>query len=164
MATTKKAAKKPSPSKKARPKNLSKRPRTKTASAKKSLARALVAESTALDTLYIVDGSENDVTLEVNVGEAGQTSDMTIRLDNEVITENHAGDFPQQPLGTNQQLNGQKLSIVATIADTSRTTNFTSLTIRLTGGVAQNDFPLFKTVDSEGESADYLCLIEFFKP
>ena len=89
---------------------------------------------------------------------------MTIRLDNKVIVQNHAGDFVKTLLGTNRELNGRKLGIVATIADTSRETNFTSLTIRLRGGLNAVDFPLSKTVDEEGGSADYLCLVEFFKP
>ena len=120
--------------------------------------------NTTLDTLYIVNASTNDVTLEVNAGAAGQTSDMTIRLDNDIIVENLAGDFGEKSIGTNSQLNGKKLSIVATIADTAGDTNLTSLTIRLKGGVTPVVFPLSKTVDTDGASADYLCLIEFFKP
>jgi len=120
--------------------------------------------NTTLDTLYIVNASSNDVTLEVNAGAAGQTSDMTVRLDNDIIVENLAGDFQEKAIGANNQLNGKKLSIVATIADTSGETNLTSLTIHLKGGVTPVVFPLAKTVDNDGESADYLCLIEFFKP
>lgn len=121
-------------------------------------------ENTNLDTLYILEDSDNKVFLEINVGAAGQTSDMTIRLDNALVVKEHPGDFPRTSLGTNKSLNGKKLGIVATIADTARDTNFTSLTIRLSGGLAPADFPLSKTVDAEGQSADYLCLIEFFKP
>jgi hypothetical protein len=122
------------------------------------------AEKTTLDTLYIVNETDNPVTLEVNAGAQGQTSDMTITLDDATIVKNLAGDFTQKPLGTNKQLNGKKLSIAATIADTSRQTNLTSLTIRLKGGNSASDFPLSKTVDEEGDSEDYLCIIEFFNP
>ena len=122
------------------------------------------AENTALDTLYIVNASDNKITLEINVGAEEQTGDMTIKLDNDIIVENHAGDFPETTIGTNKSLNGKKLSIIATIADTSRKTNFTGLGIHLKGGITPNDFNLAKTVDEEGASVDYLCLIEFFKP
>ena len=122
------------------------------------------AVNTTLDTLYIIDSSDNEVTLEVETGGEGQTSDMTIKLNDDIIAENLAGNFGEASLGTNKKLNGKKLSIVATIADTSRVTNFTSLTIHLKGGMIPNEFPLSKTVDTEGASADYLCLIEFFKP
>ncbi len=121
-------------------------------------------EKITLDTLYIVDSSDNNITLEVNIGDEGQTSDMSIRLEDTFIVENLSGDLEETLLGTNEQLNGKKLTIVATIADTSRTTNFTSLTIHLKGGFISNDFALSKTVNEEGASADYLCLIEFFKP
>ena len=140
---------------------------TKTRAVTIAIPAAAPAEppaNTTLDTLYIVNASPNDVTLEVNAGAAGQTSDMTIRLDNEIIAENLAGDFREKKIGTNNQLNGKKLSIVATIADTSGETNLTSLTIRIKGGVIPAVFPLSKTVANDGESADYLCLIEFFKP
>ncbi|MFT3748658.1 MAG: hypothetical protein QM768_10090 [Agriterribacter sp.] len=127
-------------------------------------AGAAPGESTTLDTLYIIDGSDNNVTLAVKVGDKGQTSDMTIKLNDKVITENHAGDLDTTVLGTNKMLDGKKLSVVATIADTSRETNLTSLKIQIKGGMDPVEFPLSKTVEEEGASADYLCLIEFFKP
>ncbi|CAN5266545.1 hypothetical protein BH11BAC5_BH11BAC5_27960 [soil metagenome] len=130
----------------------------------RSMVRDAVMEKTTLDTVYIVDGSNNNITLEVNIGDTGQTSNMTIMLDNQVITQNLRGDYNENILGTNTALNGKKLSIVANVADTSRDTNLTSLTIHLKGGPETHDLPLFKTVDEEGGSEDYICLIEFFNP
>lgn len=124
----------------------------------------VTAESTALDTLYITNESNIQVTLSVNAGAQGQTSNMTITLDDKIIIKNLAGDFGETALGTNIKLAGKVLRIVATIADTSRDTNFTSLTIHLKGGQENSDFPLSETVDKEGDSADYICRIEFFKP
>lgn len=121
-------------------------------------------DNTTLNTLYIIDGSDNDITLEVNAGAEGQTSDMTIKLNKSIVTENLSGDFAETVLGTNRSLNGKKLNIAATIADTSRETNFTSLTIHLKGGTIPADFPLSKAVEEEGGSVDYLCIIEFFQP
>lgn len=128
------------------------------------LSGAVTAESTALDTLYITNESNIQVTLSVNAGAQGQTSDMTITLDDKIIIKNLAGDFGETALGTNIKIAGKVLRIVATIADTSRLTNFTSLTIHLKGGQENSDFPLSKTVDQEGDYADYICRIEFFKP
>ena len=128
------------------------------------LSGAVTAESTALDTLYITNESNIQVTLSVNAGAQGQTSDMTITLDDKIIIKNLAGDFGETALGTNSTLTGQILRIVATIADTSRDTNFTSLIIHLKGGQENSDFHLSKTVDQEGDSVDYICRIEFFKP
>lgn len=167
--STKKSAVKPA--KKATKKSSSKKgtavkrsPRPQPALRTRGIDTGGAGESTTLDTLYIVDGSDNAVSLEIKVGAEEQTSDMTIRIDNTVVVENHAGDLPVTALGTNNSVNGKKLRIVATITDTSRKTNFTSLSLRLTGGMSTDSFSLSKTVDEEGASADYLCLIEFFKP
>lgn len=130
----------------------------------KQLEALLEEESTTLDTLYILSDTDRKVTLEVKVEGEGQTSDMTVRLGSELIAEKHAGDLPERSLGNGNQLAGKKLSLAAVITDTSRTTNFTGLTIRLQGGAIPVEFPLFKTVDEEGQTAEYLCLIEFFKP
>ena len=165
MATSKRGGKKPA--QKTIPKKAGKKPAKKAAKKKvesKSVRMAAADDNTSLDTLYILDGSDNTVSLEVKVGAQGQTSDMTIKLNNSIVKANHPGDFPETPLGNNRQLDGKKLNIVATIADTSRTTNFTGLTINLKGGVSPDSFSLFKTVDAEGASADYICIIEFFKP
>jgi hypothetical protein len=123
-----------------------------------------VVSQTTLDRLYIVNDSGDNVTLEVRAGDKGQTSDMTIQLDDTIIAEELAGDFNERVIGTNSGLAGKKLSIVATIADTSRETNLTSLTIILKGGLSAGTFPLSKEVSQEGESVDYLALIEFFRP
>lgn len=159
MAASKKAKKTPA---KASPKKVVKQAEEDILAQLEALSEP--EESTTLDTLYIIDGSINEVTLEITVQGEGQTSDMTVKLESEVIAKEHAGDLPKKGLGTNKSLNGKKLHIVATIADTSRQTNFTGIKILLNGGVAPVELPLFKTVDEEGQSADYLCLIEFFKP
>ena len=163
---------------KAPPKNKIEAPENVKESAVKPPERKIIKEATkpartsrgksdftvALDRLYIAGDADNIVTLEVNAGDKGQTSDMTIKLDDKVIANEIAGDFNETPLGTNNELIGKKLSIVATIADTSRDTNLTSLTIHLKGGFTPETFPLSKEVDREGQSVDYLCLIEFFEP
>lgn len=149
------AAKKTAPKKKA--------PANKIA-ADKETALPVNIEKTTLDTLYLVDASDGMVTLEINIGDKGQTSDMTVMLGDTIIVKELAGDLLKTKLGKNKELNGKKLHIVASIADTSRESNLTSLTIHLKGGLSANDFPLSKTVDEEGESEDYLCLIEFFNP
>lgn len=125
---------------------------------------AFAVEKTTLDTVYTVNNSGSNITLEINIGDVGQTSNMTVMLDETAVVTDLPGDFPLTVIGTNTSLNSKKLSIVANVADTSRNTNLTSLTIHLRGGESPADFPLAKTVDEEGDSEDYLCLIEFFNP
>lgn len=171
MATSKKGNKKAakkSPKKQAKKaikKTVKKAPVKKAAKTRAATTRSLATvEFTTLDTLYILDGSDDVVTLEVNAGAAGQASDMSIELDGDTITDKLAGDFPETTLGTNRELNRKRLRIVATITDLSRETNVTSLTVRLKGGPADTDFLLAKEVEREGASVDYICLIRFFQP
>lgn len=149
-----------------------KKPVPKKAVKKKTAPRAAVrrlrdtapAEKTTLDTLYVIDNSPNPVRVDIKVGAAGQTSNMTVKLDDTVLAQDISGNFPETVIGTNALLNGKKLTIAATIADTSRETNLTTLTILVKGGASDKEFPLAKTVNDEGDSADYLCHIEFFNP
>ena len=124
-----------------------------------------MAESTTLDTLYLVNDSNDDITLKVTVGSQGQTSDMTIKIDDDNVIENHPGNFGPTAVGKNVELQGRTLRIVATIADTSQQTDHTELSITIFGGVLTHEYPpLSKTVDEQGASVNYLCLIKFFKP
>jgi hypothetical protein len=119
---------------------------------------------TALDTLYFVNDSTKSVTLEIITGGEGQTSKMTIDVDNDIVVKNHPGIFALKAIGTNKSLQGKVLTIVCTIADTSRDTDFTEMRIRLNGGIIFMEFPLFAVVENEGDSVNYTCLITFFKP
>lgn len=121
-------------------------------------------KKTALDTLYFVNGSNKNITLEAITGDVGQTSRMSIDLEGKEIVKNHNGSFPETVLGSNKELLGQTLTIVCTIADTSRNTNFTELRLRLKGGIIFQEYPLFAEVENEGDSVKYICIITFFKP
>jgi hypothetical protein len=170
MATVKKAAKKNAVKTPAKPVDKKKEApvapviASRSLNTVRSIVRDAVMEKTTLNTVYIIDASNNNVSLEVNIGDAGQTSNMTIMLDNNIVTQNLRGDLKETVLGSNTALNGKKLSIVANVADTSKVSNLTSLTIHLKGGAEAKDFPLVKTVSEEGDSEDYICLIEFFNP
>lgn len=123
-----------------------------------------MASKTNLDTLYLVNDKIRKVKLNITVGDEGQTSLLTVRLNNTVLIENHEGDLLDCEIGNNNELSGKKLKIVATISDTSRKTNLTFLNIKLNGGLLIRNYPLYKTVENEGDTADYYCNIEFYKP
>ena len=133
------------------------------------LLKAIIAaeeaeESTALDTFYVLNSTSNDVTLEVLMGDAGQSFDLLITLDDAVLANHKKDNYPETVIGQNNTLNGKVLRIAASIADLSRETNLTSLTVILKGGKANRKFPLFKAVKEEGEMVEYACRIEFFRP
>ena len=119
---------------------------------------------TNLNTLYLINDSTKKVNLEITVGDEGQTSLLTVRLDRKIIQENHAGNLDNIEIGKNSELNGKVLKITATITDTSRKTNVTFLNIKMSGGVLVRSYPLYKTVENEGDSANYYAVIEFYKP
>ncbi len=122
-----------------------------------------MATKTNLNTLYLINDSTKKVNLEITVGDEGQTSLLTVRLDRKIIQENHAGNLGNIEIGKNNELNGKVLKITATITDTSRKTNVTFLNIKMSGGVLARNYPLFKTVENEGDSANYYAVIEFYK-
>lgn len=119
-------------------------------------------EIPAIDTLYLVNSTENDITLEVLMGGQGQSFDFTITLDDKTLASHTTRNFPEKVIGTNSNLNGKVLRIVGTIMDLSRTTNLTSLTILLKGGRNNKKFELIKNVANEGDVVDYMCRFEFF--
>lgn len=123
-----------------------------------------MSTKTNLNTLYLINDSTKKVNLEITVGDEGQTSLLTVRLDRKIIQENHAGNLDNIEIGKNSELNGKVLKITATITDTSRKTNVTFLNIKMSGGVLARSYPLYKTVENEGDSANYYAVIEFYKP
>lgn len=123
-----------------------------------------MATKTNLNTLYLVNDSTKKVNLEITVGEEGQTALLTVRLGRKIILENHSGNLSNLEIGKSNELNGKVLKITATITDTSRKTNVTFLNIKMSGGVLARSYPLYKTVENEGDAADYYCNIEFYKP
>lgn len=123
-----------------------------------------MSTKTNLNTLYLINDSTKKVNLEITVGDEGQTSLLTVRLDRKIILENHAGNLANIEIGKNSELNGKVLKITATITDTSRKTNVTFLNIKMSGGVLARSYPLYKTVENEGDSANYYAVIEFYKP
>lgn len=123
-----------------------------------------MANKTTLDTLYLIDDSNKIVSIEILVGDQGQTSILSMSLEKEDIISNHIGNLPKTGIMQNKFLHGKNLKIQATITDTSKETNVTSLNLKLSGGFLSRNYPLYKTLDDEGESADYYCNIEFFNP
>lgn len=123
-----------------------------------------MATKTNLNTLYLVNDSTKKVNLEITVGEEGQTALLTVRLGRKIIQENHSGNLSNLEIGKSNELNGKVLKITATITDTSKKTNVTFLNIKMSGGVLARSYPLYKTVENEGDSANYYAVIEFYKP
>lgn len=152
----------------AKAKKAAKKAATKKAAVKKAAVAPTVLNeaaaelnSTILNTVYVVDDSNNEVTLEVIAGEDGQQSDMDITLDNKILADKIPDSFPETAIGKNKKLQRKTLRIRVIITDVlPDDSNVTSLTIILKGGGLDATFPLGKTVGQNG-SAQYICKIEF---
>lgn len=118
-----------------------------------------------LTDVYLIDNSDKKVNLEIKIGAQGQTGNTKIRLIGGSFEKPiFEGNLSSTSIDANKLLHKKKLEIITTITDTSRNTNYTSLDIILTGGLNKKTYSLNKTVDSEGKSADYVCIIKFFDP
>lgn len=132
----------------------------------KTIAKAIDAafeEKTTLDTVYLTDSSSRPVTLEIIVGAPGQTAVTDIILGDDNIVKGKKGSLNEFVLDANKALNGKKLHITTVMVDTSRDTNNVESIIRLRGGFKFIEHELFKVVKSEGDSAIFTSVIEFFK-
>ncbi len=123
-----------------------------------------MATKTTLDTLYLVNSGNRKISLEIVVGDEGQTSLTNVKLETTSIAFEHRGNLEKTEIGKNLDLNGKTLRIIATVADTSKKSNLTSINIKISGGFLARSYPLYKLVDTEGDSADYVCNIEFYNP
>jgi len=119
-----------------------------------------MAEQTTLDTLYLVGDTDKDVSLEIIIGDVGQTASSLIAIDGEEPTD-HEGSLSETPLGTNRELSNKVLFITTTITDTSELSNFTEMIIRLRGGLVFREFHLSNTVEEDHQSVPYACRIKF---
>jgi hypothetical protein len=123
-----------------------------------------MSTKTNLNTLYIINDSPKKVNLEITVGDEGQKALITVRLDKKIVRENHSGNLSTLEIGKSNELNDKVLKITVIITDTSRKTNVTFLNIKISGGVLDRSYPLYKIVKNEGDSANYYAVIEFYKP
>lgn len=128
-------------------------------------------EKQSLNTIYVVNGTGQSIRLQIIIGAIGQTATTSITIGDTIggtittIVENFTGGVFDDVIGTNIGLDGKTLSIVSTITDTSVDTNLTELHITLKGGPRVKKYPLLsKTVEAQGNSASYICVIDFFKP
>ncbi|WKL47509.1 hypothetical protein Q1W71_21440 [Flavobacterium pectinovorum] len=121
-------------------------------------------QKTILHNYYFVNSKNTPVTLEVITGSVGQTSAIDAKIEGVLNIENANGGISETTIGENKSLQGRTLIISCTITDTSRDTNYTELRVRLRGGVNFAENQLFFTVENEGESVNYQCIIHLVKP
>ncbi len=120
-------------------------------------------QKTSLDTLYFVNKTNKKISIEIITGGIGQTSTINASIDG-IFDENANGYLPETIINSNKNLEGKTLIISCTITDTSREINYTELRIRLKGGLLYAEYPLFASVENEGDTISYRCIIRFYNP
>ncbi len=123
-----------------------------------------------LDTDYIVNSSDQFVTLEVIIGSVGQTGQTVLTIDDKSPQSVTIGDLPDSFVGgllpsridKNKNLDGKILKVKTSIVDTSRDTNNTELIVRVRGGkFGFKEYTLLSVVRVEGDDAYYEVTINF---
>jgi len=123
-----------------------------------------------LDTDYIVNSSDQFLTLEVIIGSIGQTGQTVLTIDDKSPQSVTIGDLPDSFTGgllpskidKNENLDNKILKIKTSIVDISRDTNNTELIVRVRGGkFGFKEYSLALVVKAEGDDAYYEVTINF---
>lgn len=100
-----------------------------------------------------------DVFLTVTFGNA-QLGTATILLNGAVVGVGQS--FINVKLGTGATLKGKRLSIGGLIPDTNPNSNYTNMTVTVTGGGSgSQDFSTDETVANHGDSSDQFSRVDF---
>ena len=118
---------------------------------------------TTLNTAYFLNGTNENITLELLISPPGQTSTSVISLDDIPINESPLKGDVFLTLGSNAKLDKKVLRITTIVTDTSKESNQTGVDVIIKGGVVDKEYPLQEVVLSEGDSVAYSIIIRFKK-
>lgn len=116
----------------------------------------------SLDTHYELKNDKSKVTLDVLIGDEGQSPDYTVRLNTKKLLDHSNISIRNFALGIDTGLDGKALRINGNIADTSKESNKIELTLRIKGGIEDLKKKFSVTVDDEGEVVLFSLVIRFF--
>lgn len=102
--------------------------------------------------------AQGPVELTVVIGE-GQRGVTLVFLDAEEI-EARPGERGHYAVGSGPDIAGHTLSVESTVSDVRAETNRTSITYRLTGGVAAQEFHQSVPAGRAGGSVDYIATFD----
>ena len=118
---------------------------------------------TSLTDIYMVDNSEKEIKINLNIGAAMQKGLSRIKLGRTVLLDQHEGSVKNLSLGSNAGVKGKFLNIKTVVIDIAGLPNETFLELEITGGVnGKFSSSLSKTVLNDGDSVFYEIEIFFF--
>jgi hypothetical protein len=117
----------------------------------------------SLDAYYELKGDGSSVTLDVLIGDVGQSPDYNVRLNLKKLLEHAKDSIKNYVLGVDKDLENKKLRISGDITDTSKDSNRIELTLKLKGGVEDFKKKFTVTVGDEGEVVAFSIVFRFFR-
>jgi carbon monoxide dehydrogenase subunit G len=118
--------------------------------------------SFALDKEYELKNDGTDIKLDVTIGDLGQSPDISVKLNTKKLLTNGKQSVKGLLVGNDKNLDGGVLRINGNITDTTRDSNKISLTLKVSGGVANLTKKFSVTVDDEGEVVIFSLIVRFF--
>jgi hypothetical protein len=116
----------------------------------------------SLDTDYELIGDGSKITLDVLIGDEGQSPDYTVRLNTKKLLEHSATSIKNFLIGIDNEVKGKAIRINGNVADTSKDTNKIELTVRLKGGIGDFKRKFSVTVEEEGEIVLFSIVLRLF--
>ena len=118
---------------------------------------------TSLTDIYLVDKSEKQIKMKLEIGAPGQTAMSKVKIGKTVLLEEHDGAIDDLLVGTNAGVNGKFLTIKTVVTDIKGKPDDTAVDFTLTGGPdGKYNFKMSKTVAADCDSVFYEIEIFFF--
>jgi len=118
---------------------------------------------TSLTDVYQVDDSNKLVKIDLIIGDIGQASISTIKIDDEVLLSEHLGTLVDFPVGRNKAIVNRFLNITSIVTDVNQDHNRTGIDFSIKGGVSPYHYVLSKQVSNQGDSVAYKIEIFFYQ-
>jgi hypothetical protein len=121
------------------------------------------ASQTSLTDVYQVDDSNRLVKIDLIIGDIGQSSISTIKIDDQVLLSEHLGTVVDFSVGKNKAIVNRFLNITTIVTDVNQDHNRTGIDFSIKGGVSPYHYVLSKQVINQGDSVAYKIEIFFYQ-
>jgi hypothetical protein len=114
-----------------------------------------------LDKEYVLKNDGTPITLDVIIGDKGQSPDMTVKLNSKKLLTDYDKSIKALPIDIDQNLDSAVLRITGNVVDTSKDSNKIEVRVNVKGGVSDLSKKFSVTVEDEGEEVDLSFIIRF---
>jgi len=114
-----------------------------------------------MDKEYELKKDASPVTLDLIIGDKGQSPDLNVKLNSKKLLTNHDKSIKNLLIDTNDNLNTKVLRITGNVTDTSEDSNKIEVVIRVKGGKNNLEKKFSVTVEESGEEVDLSFIIRF---